>query len=243
MTWKTFKAAVLCLVFCCAAAPASAQNKWTDKGFVNVNFGSQSGSDELATAFNFPLYREEARVTTAQTVESGPYFEIGGGARVWKNLALGIAFSRVTSDSDVTFKGSIPDPLVFDRPRDVTTTVSGAEHSQTAVHLDATWMMPITDKIDVALSFGPTFFSVKQDLPTGLTISEPGPTVASTTIAQQDKSVVGANFAIDVTYLVTKRLGVGGIMRFSSASAELPGTTDKLSLGGFVIGAGARVRF
>ncbi len=220
------------------------QTTWTDKGFASVNVGFLNGSSkDLGTAFSFPLYREEARVTTTQTVDADGVFDVSGGVRVWKNLAIGLGISRLSGDGDVTFKGTIPDPLVFDRQRDVTATVAGAEHSQTAIHLDGTWMMPVTDKIDVAFSFGPTFFNVSQDLPTGATVAEPGPTFASTTISKQDETAVGVNFGVDVTYLLTKRLGVGGAMRFSRATAELEGASDKLTLGGFFIGAGARIRF
>ena len=40
---KIINAGLLCLAFCAAATPASAQT-WTDKGFVNVNVGFQAGS-------------------------------------------------------------------------------------------------------------------------------------------------------------------------------------------------------
>src|SRR5918995_1142287 len=41
-----------------AAAPASAQMTWTDKAFLNVNFGVQETSHTLDTSSTFDLYGE-----------------------------------------------------------------------------------------------------------------------------------------------------------------------------------------
>jgi hypothetical protein len=43
--------------------------------------------------------------------------------------------------------------------------------------------------------------------------------------------------------MITKRFGVGGLARYAWGSATIEGATDKLKLGGFQIGGGARVRF
>jgi hypothetical protein len=57
------------------------------------------------------------------------------------------------------------------------------------------------------------------------------------------KTTVGINLGVDVTYLVTKRFGVGGLARYTWGSADLDGAADKLTVGGFQIGGGLRVRF
>jgi hypothetical protein len=57
------------------------------------------------------------------------------------------------------------------------------------------------------------------------------------------KTTVGINLGVDVTYLVTKRFGVGGLARYTWGSADLAGAADKLTVGGFQIGGGLRVRF
>ena len=147
------------------------------------------------------------------------------------------------STADLTVNASIPDPLFFDRPRNVTTSVADAHHSQTAINLTGTWVMPITDKIDIGYQFGPTIFLVSQDLPGVPTITEPGPTITSLPLASEDKTTVGVHFGVDLTYMVTPRFGVGGIARYSWGSADLAGADDSLTVGGFQIGAGLRVRF
>ena len=222
---------------------AHAQMQWTDRGFVNVNFGVQAGSDSLQTETTFDLYDETATIRSGQTVDGGPFFEVGAGYRVWRNLALGIAYSRVASDADVTITGSIPDPVFFDRPRPVTGSIGGAEHSQHAIHLQGTWMVPVTDTIDVGLALGPTIFLVSQDVPNSVNVVEPGPTISSISVDSADATTLGFHAGVDVTYLVTPRVGVGGTARYSWGSADIEGATENLSVGGFQIGAGVRLRF
>ena len=55
---KMINAGLLCLAFCAAATPAQAQVTWTDKGFVNVNVGFQTGSPSLSVTSPFELYGE-----------------------------------------------------------------------------------------------------------------------------------------------------------------------------------------
>jgi hypothetical protein len=228
------------------AAPcvASAQTmQWTDKGFVSVNGGAQAGSHTLSSSSSFPLYDETAKIDTTQKASGGGLFDIGGAYRVWgRNLLAGVSFTHTSSKSDVTLNATIPDPIVFDQPRSVQSAQSGARHSENAVHLDAIWMIPVANKIDVGIFAGPTIFSVKQDLVSTLTVSEPGPTV-SAPLNQSSKTSVGANFGADVQYMIAKKYGVGVLARYAVGKASLAGASEKLTVGGFQIAAGARVRF
>ena len=53
----------------------------------------------------------------------------------------------------------------------------------------------------------------------------------------------GFHLGVDVTYLVTKRFGVGGLLRYTHGSVSLEGASDALTVGGFQIGVGGRLRF
>jgi hypothetical protein len=241
---KMLKAGILALAICAGAAPsAQAQMQWTDKGFLNVNGGAQVGSHTLGTDTTFDLYKEKARLTTAQKVKGGGFFDITAGYKVWRNLALGLGYSHTQSDADVGISASIPDPLYYDQFRSVSVSKSGAKHSENAINISGTWVVPVTDKVDVDVAFGPTVFAVKQDVPTSISVTEPGPTVASTTFSSESKSTLGLHFGFDVNYMVTKRWGAGLVGRYSWGSVSLPGAKDKLTVGGFQIGAGVRVRF
>jgi hypothetical protein len=241
---KMMKASLLCVAMCAAVAPnAAAQMTWTDNGFANLSGGFQSGSHTLDITTTFPLYDETATVATSQKVKGGGLFDVSAGYKVWQNLALGIGYSVTGGKSDAAVTASIPDPQIFDRLRSVTASATGLKHSENAVHLMAVWVMPVTDKIDVAVSAGPSIFSVKQDVPSTLTIAEPGPTVGALAVTQEKKTAAGVNLGVDVSYMLNKRFGVGGLARYTGGSVKLAGATEKLSVGGFQIGAGLRVRF
>lgn len=225
------------------AATAHAQMTWTDQGFVNASLGIQSGSRTLNTSSIFESLDEQARLDTTQDVDGGMFLDISAGYKVWRNLAAAIGFSRMKSDSDVTFNAAIPDPVATDRLRTVSASAAGAEHKEQAFHLMGVWMMPVTDKIDVGFSAGPSIFQVSQDVPTAITTAEPGPTVTGTTVTSVDKTTVGLNLGVDATYLVTPDIGAGLLVRYTRGSADLPGATDKLTVGGFQIGVGVRYRF
>ena len=84
-------------MICATVAPtASAQMKWTDKGFANVSIGGQAGSHTLATSTTFDLYDEQAKVETSQKVKGGALFDISAGYKVWRNLAAAIGYSRTS---------------------------------------------------------------------------------------------------------------------------------------------------
>ena len=225
------------------AQNARAQMQWTDKAFVSVNFGAQAPSQSLDTTTTPVIYGEPASFASTQDVGGGAFFDIAGGYKVWRNLAVGIGLTHVGSTADLTVNAQIPDPLFTDQPRSVTTSVPDAHHSQTAINFTGTWVMPVTDKIDVGYQFGPTIFLVSQDLPGVPTVTEPGPTITSLPLVSEDKTTVGIHFGIDVTYMINPRFGVGGIARYSWGSADLPGTDDSVTVGGFQIGGGLRVRF
>lgn len=241
---KMMKAGLLCLVMCAAvASSAHAQMTWTDTGFVNVTGGAQGGSHTLTTATPFDLYDEEGNVASSQKVKGGSFFDISAGYKVWRNLAAGLGFSHSGSNADASITATVPDPAVFGLLRTVSASAPSLKHSETVVHLMGTWMVPITDKIDVGVSAGPSIFSVKQELPSAVSVAEPGPTVSGVTVNDVKKTTVGINLGVDVTYMVTKRFGAGGLARYTWGSAEIEGATDKLTVGGFQIGGGLRVRF
>lgn len=234
----------LCLMLCATVVPtASAQMKWTDTGFANVSIGGQAGSHTLATSTTFDLYDEQAKVDTSQKVKGGALFDISAGYKVWRNLAAAIGYSRTSGKADAAVTASIPDPRVFDSPRTLTASAPDLKHTEQAINLMGVWMVPVTDKIDVGLSFGPSIFMVKQDLPATLTVVEPGPTFSGLNTDSTSKTVAGINLGIDVTYLLTKEWGVGGLARYTAGSARLKGATDSVTVGGFQIGVGARYRF
>jgi opacity protein-like surface antigen len=241
---KMTTAGILALCLCAAPTIASAQTmQWTDKGYISVNGGVQAGSHDLSESGSFPIYGENATFTSTNKVKGGGLIDIGGAYRVWgRNVLAGVSFTHMSSKSDGSLTGSIPDPVITDRPRAVTKEFSDLKHAENAINLNVIWMVPVANKLDIGISAGPTIFMVSQETIPDLTITEPGPTV-TTNVEKSSKTTVGFNAGIDVQYMVAKKWGVGGIMRYTVGSVSLPGASEKLTVGGFQIGGGARFRF
>jgi hypothetical protein len=230
---------------------ASAQAlPWEDRGFFNIGVGAQTGSNDFTNDITFDRYGETATFTEQHPVSGGTLFDVAGGARVWQNLGVGVGVTRMSDTTDVTVAGLVPHPLFFNQLRGTTAQASGLERTETAVHIQALWMFVVTDQIDVALSLGPSFFSVSQDVVSGVTVTEGSPpfdTVAgaSASVGRADDSGVGFNIGADVTYMATPNIGGGLFLRYTAASVDLAtaGGTIASNAGGFQVGIGLRARF
>ncbi len=155
---------------------------------------------------------------------------------------LGGAFSyiRRSAASDATVTGSIPDPVGFD-PRQVSTTLTDLKHSESWLAFMAVGVIPAAEKMDVFIMGGPAVVWVQHEVISGVSVTEPGPTlVVPTSIVK--KTVAGFVIGADIRYLFNEYVGAGGFIRFTTASAEMTDTV-KLDLGGFQIGAGIRFRY
>lgn len=237
---KMMKAGVLALGLCGFAVPADAQMAWTDKGYVAVDFGGQFAAKSFDGQATFPLYDEEATVQTSQDGKSAPMFDMRGGYKVWRNLAVGVGFSWAGRSRDASINASIPDPDVFDQPRLVSLEAPGLKHSESALHFSGTWMIPVTDKVDVGLVGGPTIFFLSKEVASPLTVTDPGP-VVTVDPTEESETSVGFHLGVDLQYMLNKRYGVGGLMRYTWGKADVTG--GDVTLGGFQLGGGVRVRF
>lgn len=217
-------------------------------GFVNINFGTQPSSRTVGKTSSFSIYGETATLTTAQEIGGGAVFDITAGYRFQPtlggfrpNLAAAIGFSNFSNTSDSSVVVSIPDPLVFDRHKTVTTSVADLGYSERGVHLQAVWIVPITNQIDVSLSAGPSFIRVSRDVVSSVTIPA-GTQTVTPNVTTEEKTAVGVNVGLDGSYLFTRNFGAGVFIRYAGAKADLPSTPD-LRVGGLQAGVGARVRF
>lgn len=221
----------------------SAQVQWTGKGFINVGAGIQGGSKEVTTRTGLQLYDEDFTLDTTQHAEGGIVFDVSGGYRVWRNLAIGIGYTMAGKGTEITATADVPDFLFSDRRRPVSATFTEGTHTQQGIHLMGVWMVPITDKIDIAISGGPTYFIIKQSVATDVTVEEPAPTLAALTFTEPDATGIGVNLGVDVTYMVTSRFGAGGTFRYTYGSVEIPGAVEKFKAGGPQGTVGIRIRF
>jgi hypothetical protein len=112
------------------------------------------------------------------------------------------------------------------------------------VHVSVYWLQPVTDKIDVSVYAGPTFFSVKQDLPSGFTVTPATANVASVTLTQVKENAIGLHIGVDARYLILKNAGVGLFLRYAQGRADSDIVNGgRMEVGGFQYGIGVRVRY
>jgi hypothetical protein len=253
---KTTLTIGLCIVISLAGASESQAQvqKWTDNGFLNINGAAQMGSHDFTETSAPTVYGESASISTPHQIGGGPLFDVSGGVRVAGNLGVGIGYSWFSTSESPTVTAQIPNPVFFNKPRSATAPAGTLEHSESVVHLQVLWMLPVAQKLDVAFFVGPSFFSVSQDLisedlTAGITEgAAPFTTVTlgSVPTATKTKSGTGYNVGADISYMIVRQMGIGVLLRYSAATVDLPtagGGQVSVDAGGFQIGVGARVRF
>jgi hypothetical protein len=225
--------------------------------FFSVNMGGQNKEQSFSDSSTFSIYNESGALATAHSIGGGTLFDVGAGVRLWKGLGVGIAYSTVKNFNPASASVRVPHPVIFGQSRTAEATVEDLEHSQNAVHLQLMWMVPLTRKFHLTAMVGPTFFTVRQTVATVAApqdIVDPAPfnnlSIRTVSLTDVKDSPVGFNIGADATYLIVSikgiGIGVGGFVRFSSASLDLPteATGDaKLKAGGPQGGAGLRLRF
>jgi opacity protein-like surface antigen len=225
-----------------AASPASAQN---GRITASINFGAQGGSRDFTQHLTPTIYDEPASIDIAQNYESGPLFDIGAGMTLFGNIGVGLSYSRTSGDGVAALAAQIPDRLVDERPRGASASADSLDHTENAVHLQVFYRFAASPKLDVSVGIGPTFFSVKQELIDGVDVTDPPLTMAPR-VEKASDSPVGINVGADMTYMVTKSIGAGALLRYTAASGDFAtpnGSPVSLDVGGFQFAVGLRVRF
>ncbi len=236
-----------------ARRPSRAPQKgdWTDSGYLFVNGMFEGGSSAFTQTQSWSYFAEMATATVNYPAKSAAGFDVAGGYRVWRNLAVGVGVTAVSRSSTATFTSSIPNPLYLNRPTTVTGSF-GASNTETGIHLQAAWVVPVSPKMLLMLFAGPSIFSVKQTVlqAQGVTASNVYPytssTVSSVATTDVSKTAIGFGAGVDVSYYFSKTVGVGGMVRYTRATANLPVSGQPnvgVTAGGFQAGAGIRIRF
>ena len=168
------KRALLILGLLLTPALAGAQTSTTStlttpyeqRGFVQVGGGAQSGSHTLNSTSTFTIYDEQGTVAGAQEYSGGAIWNIGGGARVWKNLVASLNYTRKSDSMDSAVVARVPHPLFANRPRETSLQVDELKHSENAYHLSAMWMVPLNEDLTLGFGGGPSFVNVSHEFAT-----------------------------------------------------------------------------
>jgi len=224
---------------------------WEDKGYFSVNYGYQFGNRSFEESLSHKIYDEDATYSIGHSSGEGGLLDIGGGIRVWRNLAAGVAITSFSTKARADITGKVPHPLFFGRPRNVTYPRVGLEYKELGIHLQMAWVVPLSGWFSMTFSGGPSFFSIDQSLITTVTpageIGAPYDEVGVASAAAKSVGAggVGGNVGVDLTYLVTGQLGVGLFGRWTAAAVDIAASGGKQSIdaGGVQAGIGLRMRF
>ncbi len=226
------------------APAASSAPVIAERAIVSINASYLTASRTFDDTRTFDLYAEQGSFTTDYDVEASVGIDAGAFVRVWQNLAAGVAFTSHKDDGDLVIEGSVPHPLLFNQPRSIEGTVPGTRE-ETAVHLQVAFIVPVNKKLRVVVFGGPSFFTVKQSVVTGIDYDEAYPydeaTFSGADVSVEEENKTGFNVGADVGYFFTKNVGVGGIVRFSQTKVTF--SLGEVDAGGAMVGGGVRFRF
>lgn len=214
------------------------------KLLISVNLGAQTRSFTSTNDLSFPIYGQTATVSTVSAFDGGPMFDISGGYRFMPQFGVGVGFSRFSKTGSVQGAASIPSPVFFNRPAAVTINPVDAQRSDRNVYLVAMYFLPLTDMVELTVFGGPSFTRVQQDLITTVVVPDGTQTVLlpSDAIQRQSGTTTGVNVGVDVSYMVTPRLGGGVFIRYNGGTVDLDSASG-VKTGGLQLGIGARLRF
>ena len=182
--------------------------------------------------------------TAARSSIWGGRFACGGN---WRSAHT---YTRLTDTAATVVTGSVPHPIDFNRPRSIEPQRFPLVHDERATHVHVTWIVPVHERLDVAVFGGPSFFNLRQGVVTNAIATEAdGPPFATVTVdistGEHTRNGVGGHAGVDVIYMPTSYVGVGFLVRVATAFVDLPpsGPDFDLRVGGIHVGAGVRVRF
>lgn len=222
---------------------------WTDRGFLTLNGVFQGGKSGFSDTLHFPLYQEQASITTQYPLKNAATYSAGLGLRAWRNLGLLVNVSGFTQSKSGELSGTLPKPFVFGELRPLNGTATGLKRQETIVNVEAAWVIPVGRRMLVTLSGGPAFITMKQAVVTRVTFGEVYPydtaSLGSAYTETMSKSKTSVGGGLDLGYYFTHSVGLGAVVRFASATVAVPGGSDTISLkaGGVQAGVGLRVRF
>ncbi|HXW05400.1 MAG TPA: hypothetical protein VD833_09215 [Vicinamibacterales bacterium] len=234
----------------CATLPTpTAAQTWPERVLLTVNGGVQTASNRFDDRFDFQEYLETATTAVDYESEGGPVFDAGVGIRLWRGLGAGVAVSAFTKENAAQTRSSIPHPFFDSQPRQADGAASGLKRTETAVHVQAMYLIDPAGPLRLVLFAGPSFFRIEQDVVTGIRYAESYPydtaTFSAADTTALDASAVGFNAGADVMWMVHSRIGLGALLRFTRASIDLaaPGRTIGVDAGGLQGGGGIRLIF
>ena len=145
------------------ASPLAAQENrvWPERTFVTIDVPFQPLNNDFSESLSFAdTLRKSENVTFVADYEStrGALFDVGAGVRLANRAGVGVTTSWFQHSGSGTFDLKVPNPLVANKPLDLTGTVSGLKRNELGIHVQALYAVALGRKARVLLAGGPSVF-------------------------------------------------------------------------------------
>lgn len=245
--WLIVRPAALLMIASACATPAAAQSQ--PRLEISANVGVQTAT-KFTASNSIPSNGGETETITVDHGAKTPLaFDVGAAVRIVPRLFAGVSYAAGEMKTDASITAVIPHPILFNAPRTVEGSADGVAHKEQNVHVDVMYALPMR-AVDVKVMGGPTFFSVKQDFVSAVSITETYPfdtaTFAGATTKRLSKSAVGFNAGVDISRSLSSTIGIGGLLRYSSADVKFDDANigqHTVKVGGLEAVAGVRLKF
>ena len=229
---------------------ATAQSTSPDRVRVSVNAGLQQPSTTFAATAHPPVYEGTATLTTNYTTPTGAFFDGDVILHLSGGFGVEIGLSAFAKNQIAPIVGTIPHPLLGNPPRPISGSAGPLDRSEVIGRFDAAYVMS-NGWLDVAVSAGPSFFTVDEDLVTNVNFTESPSfdrvTFTGATVNSAGATKLGFNAGVDVGVKLSKNFGVGAMVRYSHASMVFPLANSASGVnsdaGGTHVGGGVRLYF
>ena len=248
--WQLSWPAALLALATAGATPALAQSPSQARIEVSANVGAQTGARTFTASTTLPSNGAETEtITTDHHVKTALEFSVGAAVKIVPQFWVGVQYAMAEMKPGASVTAVVPHPILFRAPRTVQGSIDNVTHHEQNVHVDLMYVLPV-HAVEVTAMGGPTFFSVKQDFVSGVTINETYPfdtaTFASATRKRLSDTAVGFNVGVDISRLISSNVGIGALVRYSRADVKVDDPTigpQTVRAGGVEVAGGVRVRF
>src|SRR5260221_4260932 len=248
--WQISWHAALLVMAAVGAAPAAAQSRSQPRVEISANVGALTGANKFTESHTLASNGGETEtIPVDHAVKTALGFDGGAAVRIVQQLWVGVHYAMTDTQPIALITAVIPHPLLFTAPRTVQGSINDVAPNEQDVHVDLMYALPV-HAMDVKIMAGPTFFNLKQDFVSGVTVNETYPfdtaTFASATTKRLSKAAVGFNAGIDISRPLSSQVGIGAIIRYSRADVKFDDANigqQTVKAGGVEVAAGVRVRF
>lgn len=235
-------------------APAKPQPRprrpFVENGFVSVNLGGQVSPDELSDRVPFEANAEAGTLDAEYSGRSSPVFDGAFGILVHRQIGVGFGVSHSSRSGAAFVRAQVPHPFFDDRHRPVEGDASDISRRETAAHAQVYYELRHRGPWRVRLFGGPSYFHVEQDLVISVETQETFPFDTAefrrATTERVKGSGIGVNAGLDVSRMMSRRVGLGAVLRYAGANIDLSAPDARAistTGGGLSAGLGLRVAF